>query len=545
MRQQAILALATIVLFISGGLHGRLTVQIPTATDPQVVRDLWVDPVNGDDERNGSSRQTALLTLGEAWRRVPIGTLTGTGYRILLMAGTYPESSLPVYLEERHGTAEFPISIEAVDGRRTAILRGDLNVFETHYLSLVGLVIRPEPAGDAFHCERCSHILLHDTEFDGGRYQAGREEPVAHETIKFNQSSAITITNNDIHGAEDNALDFVAVQNSIIAGNRIHNAQDWCGYVKGGSADIRVERNEFFDCGTGGFTAGQGSGFQFLQSPWLHYEAYSVRVVNNLIHDTEGAGLGVNGGYNVLLAHNTLYRIGSRSHTLEVVFGSRSCDGRPGDEGRERCQQYLDAGGWGTTQVDDGSNYVRIPNKHVYVYNNLIYNPPDFTARWSVFSVPPAFTDGAQAQGNAPNPARADDDLQIRGNLIWTGGDTSLGIEGGEQGCAPSNPTCNEEQLRRDNTINSVEPALIDPEHGIYYPQAGGNVLAAVTYPIPAFPGGDQPQTPPVPPGMLTNDVPVDFTGTSRGSARVPGAFASPPPPQHDIFLPLVRMSTG
>jgi hypothetical protein len=67
-------------------------------------------------------------------------------------------------------------------------------------------------------------------------------------------------------------------------------------YTKGGSAYLSVADNEFFGCGTGGFTTGQGTGFEFMSSPWLHYEAYGVTVVNNVVHDVEGAGLGVNGG---------------------------------------------------------------------------------------------------------------------------------------------------------------------------------------------------------------------------------------------------------
>jgi hypothetical protein len=78
-------------------------------------------------------------------------------------------------------------------------------------------------------------------------------------------------------------------------------------------AYLRVEPNLIYDCGTGGFTAGQGTGFQFMTPPWIQYEVYDVKIVNNLIRDTEGAGLGVNGGYNILIAYNTLVRVGSRS----------------------------------------------------------------------------------------------------------------------------------------------------------------------------------------------------------------------------------------
>ncbi len=112
-----------------------------------------------------------------------------------------------------------------------------------------------------------------------------------------------------------------------------------------------------------------------MTAPFIRYEAYGIDVLDNVITDIQGAGIGVNGGYNVVVARNRLWNVGSRSHWLEVGYGSRSCDGRPGDEGRERCAQNLDAGGWGTTRVDDGTNYVRIPNRHVWLLGNVIDNP--------------------------------------------------------------------------------------------------------------------------------------------------------------------------
>ncbi len=35
------------------------------------------------------------------------------------------------------------------------------------------------------------------------------------------------------------------------------------------------------------------------------------------------------------IAGNRAYDVGTRSHWLELTYGLRSCDGRPGDEGRE------------------------------------------------------------------------------------------------------------------------------------------------------------------------------------------------------------------
>jgi hypothetical protein len=409
-----------------------------------VLLDVWVDPLNGQDTSDGTTRATAVRTLAEAWRRVPRETPLTTGVRIQLMAGEHPRSSIPVYFESRWGTVDAPIIIQSADGSRTAHLRGDLNLFDVRHLSLVGLDIRPDPPGDVVHCELCDHFTIRDSHLDGGAR-------AAHETLKINQSQYVYIESSDIHGADDNAIDLVAVQYGHVIDNRIWDAQDWCMYAKGGSAYLRIERNEIFQCGTGGFTAGQGTGFQYMVSPWLHYEAYGITAKNNSIHDTEGAGLGVNGGYNILFAYNTLERVGSRSHMIEVVYGARSCDGDAADPSRVRCQQNLDAGGWGNTLIADGNNYTRIPNRNVFIYNNVLRNPNGFVSP-AIFSI-----------AEPDEGLRADENLQIRGNTIVNAGD--LG--------AP-------ESILSENTING----------------AGSNQ----TYAIPPFTWTDAPTQPRVPP---------------------------------------------
>jgi hypothetical protein len=52
-----------------------------------------------------------------------------------------------------------------------------------------------------------------------------------------------------------------------------------------------------------------------------------AQFVNNIIRRVAGAGMGVWGCYNCLYAYNTLVSVGNRSHTVEVKFGERSCDG--------------------------------------------------------------------------------------------------------------------------------------------------------------------------------------------------------------------------
>jgi hypothetical protein len=61
-------------------------------------------------------------------------------------------------------------------------------------------------------------------------------------------------------------------------------------------------------CGQAGLRVGQGTGFEFMSTPWMQYEACGMKMTNNIIFDVWGAGLGVIGGYSVLVALNSLYR---------------------------------------------------------------------------------------------------------------------------------------------------------------------------------------------------------------------------------------------
>ena len=471
------------------------------------LQDIWVDPVAGDDGNDGATRATALRTIRAAWNRIPAGVaLSTTGYRLQLVAGDYPEGSFPHYWEARHGTAQFPIILHAVDGPRTARLLGNLNVFDVRYFYLLGLAV--VNAGDVFHCEQCRYVLIRDAHLDGGAR-------LAHETVKVNQSQHIYIESSDIHGAGDNPLDFVAVQYGHLLRNRIHDGGDWCAYVKGGSAYLNVEGNEFFNCGTGGFTAGQGTGFEFMTAPWLHYEAYAIRVVNNVIHDTEGAGLGVNGGYQILMAYNTLYRVGARSHLLEAVFGLRSCDG----DG-PACAARLAQGGWGSAQIGSAGEQP-IPNRDVIFANNVILNPADAPSQWQHLAVYAPRTPAAGT--NIPAPATTDDHLRFVGNVIWNGpSEHPLGVGEGE-GCAASNPTCNVTQLRAANAINTVAPRLVDPAGGDYRLANPEELPAPVA--IPAFLAW-QSFTPAVDPQPVNPNVPVDRAGQPRAGANLVGAYA-------------------
>ncbi|MBA2343412.1 MAG: right-handed parallel beta-helix repeat-containing protein, partial [Thermoleophilaceae bacterium] len=84
-----------------------------------------------------------------------------------------------------------------------------LNIFGVRRLVLRNLTIE----GDV-HCERCVRLRLRRVRIrGGGRVQEG---------LKVNQSAHVVVERSDISGAQDNAIDFVAVQHALIRSSRIH-----------------------------------------------------------------------------------------------------------------------------------------------------------------------------------------------------------------------------------------------------------------------------------------------------------------------------------
>ena len=460
--------------------------------------EYWVDPGTGNDAAVGSAA-APLRSLAEAWRRVPQGGTLAQGVTINLRAGQYPENALPVYWENRHGTAEAPIVLRAADALRSPVLRADINMYNVDHLTISGLTVAP--GHDAFHCELCGNVTIQDSTLDGRGPGGSR---AAHETYKANQSHDLALRRNTIAGADDNAIDFVAVQRAVIQGNNISEANDWCAYAKGGSTQVVVSGNEIHHCGTGGFTAGQGSGLEFLVAPWLTYEATEMAITGNFVHDTEGAAFGVNGGRNIVIADNVAARVGTRSHLLEVTFGYRSCDGNAA-----RCQSLLDQGAWGTS-VAGGGVSVNIPDDQVSILRNTVVNPPGVRSQWQHLEISTPRSNPDTAITTGPSPARTDTGLVISGNTIRNGGvDMPLGIDD-SQVCTPANPTCTVTQILRDNDINGAGAVPV--------PNAVPNGV-----PVPPDPVDPGPVEP-----VLTVPGAPSVTSVVRGNAHVRVGWSAP-----------------
>jgi hypothetical protein len=494
------------------------------------LTELWVSPT-GNDANSGLTMDVPLRTLTAAWGKVP-ATLTSTGYRINLLPGTYlcepgEPDNCQNYFTDRFGTYPFPLILRAYNGPGTATIRGGLDLNHLSYFYLMDVTLAggmPLPTNNSgnnlLHLASVDHVLVRGVTLDGPDCAADTCNNLQ-EVFKVNQAQYLYVENSVIGGAWHSSVDYFAVQYGTFLNNEIHTAGQWCMYIKGGTSYLRIEGNNIHNCQLG-FSAGQSANFPMMRAPWLHYEVYDIKFVNNLLHDLPGVGLGVAGGYNILFAYNTLYRVGTSTEIgypiFEAVRGERGCD--PTTElpnPLPTCNNYISQGGWGPNYVT--TNVPAIPNRNVYVYNNIFYNPAPTQTQWTHFTILEPMNRPGGYQ-NIPNPVTTDDHLSIRGNVIWNG-DASmpLGIED-TQACTSSNPTCNETQLRAENAINTVEPLLADPATGNYHPLESWTA-GVTTFAIPDFIW----DIASVPAGTNSNAVPVDYEGSARNAVDPPGAF--------------------
>lgn len=507
------------VILTSSSIRAQSDYNIGTVT----VKEIWVDPVNGKDVNNGTTRALAYKTLNFAMANVPSLTpFTTTGYKIMLVAGEYPGDDSPPTYSSYQGTLKFPVIIQAADGAGTVKLPS-MSVSDCSYFYLIDLNIETTTGADAVGCSGSNHILIRHCKIDG------------HDT------AMILLSQNTVSftGSQNCYIEDCSVAYAYGANLYISNSQH-CQIVRStfeysaadgmatdyGSADIWFARNTIrYTTKNAVYIGSNGVGYlDGFALPWAHYDAYAVRVVNNIISECDSQAFVCNGGYDVLFAYNTLYKIGGNAPSLiRLGLGKRACSDL---SQQATCKQYLDSGAWGTVHTYNTDDDVAwIPNTHLYIYNNVFYNPTGYETTSSQF----IFDEPKQALQHAscPKPANTDNDLQIKGNIIWNGSATkSLGITA-TSGAQPSNPTCNAALINSGNSIHKQEPLLANPGNGDFHPATGGVIVNASIFPIPDFTWSDLPSKPKEPLVALSNTVAIDFDGASRTNIFIPGAYTS------------------
>lgn len=597
---------------------------------PSAIIDIYVDPVRGSDAAGVDGRSAPFRTLTRALREVPhapIGDATFTpsnSYVIHLWPGTYTARAEDSYMaggtgpagtdpfgaefqggttvafDQRKGTRDLPIVIQAAHPSERPLLNFRLSFRSVQHVHLKNLCVEiPEDMAstgdDAVHIARVPrdrsaaegdlpthHVLIRGCEINGGGVRPPRTDDdadtmaspaarsVSGEVVKVNQCQSVFIERCEIYGTaagNGNCVDFVAVQFGHVVDCDLHDSQtDWAIYAKGGSAFIRIEGNRIHDSAKG-FSAGEGTDVASLVPPWWHYEAYAVQFVNNIVYNTAGAGVNVQGGYDVLVAHNTLYNVGlgegmTSSQMVSLAYGRRNCNARSAE-----CTDWLSlpAGqqAWATTSRDDAD---MVPNRYVYILNNILLMDTSVVSGFNVFSIANAIPDTSAAgfEGDRdaahmptarypdatslPFPLQADRDLDVRGNFVGIVGmtapipqDTLIDPDYSQSAAfydgfrTAASPNRNDGQSPALNTAGGRDDFLNPtPGGNVFQPETTSKVVSPLPGPVgtweadlPALPSSLADGTP-VPardaPWATMHDVYLDLDKVCRRSDRLPGA---------------------
>ncbi|MEI8135333.1 MAG: right-handed parallel beta-helix repeat-containing protein [bacterium] len=492
-----------------------------------ILKEVWVDPVHGlDIPGRGATRAKAYRTVKSAWASIPANVeLTNNGFVIMLAPGKYYDpDNVPSELQSVWGTSENPVIFQAADDTSSVDFPA-IDITTCRYLYFLGINFAHTSGsfGDyVAKFRKCDHVLLRNCKFLGAdslSSDTATSGIVVYQCPNFyvEKSEVSFIGGSDIIKPSGNAIDVFASQYGHIKQSSIHDFASNGVVLRGGSAYYTIEENTLYYGGGSAVSLSIHdtlSGIDNMVIPWVHYNSYDVKCYNNIIHHTLGAGFYCGGGFNILFAFNTLYQTGLRSSLLYLTQARR---GRAVDP--DIAQEYLDSGAWGTTYRDlgDDSSSAPIPNKNIFIYNNIFVNTSDSTTLHPhLFISGPYMTPSVNAQ--CPRPALADENLQIRGNIISNGSpQKQLGLNS-SSGCRESNPTCFEVELRTDNLINAAEQTFVGADFGNFRPEKGSTVFTiGKAVKIPNFDWTSIPTSDHIEPaGNDTNAIPMDLDSNKR-----------------------------
>ena len=147
-------------------------------------------------------------------------------------------------------------------------------------------------------------------------------------------------------------IDAVQANYAILRDSIIHDTTTNGVYYKGGSINTLIERNKVYNTAHSGILLGQSSDenwFNTSANPG-YYESIGGIVRDNIVYNTQGAGIGAWSAQNAQIYNNTLVNV------AQTMFGGILVQG----------QEH-----WPSTGPLAGQDVV-IPSNNVTIYNNVV-----------------------------------------------------------------------------------------------------------------------------------------------------------------------------
>ncbi|UEM24074.1 right-handed parallel beta-helix repeat-containing protein [Skermanella mucosa] len=239
---------------------------------------MWVS--NKGSNSNSGSEGSPFKTIQAALDKATPGTA------VMVKAGTYVEN-----VNFKHsGTEKAPIWLISADGNGAAKIKpasaGTATIagFGEENIVVRGFDVTAQSkqngiqfgmAGTDFK-DMVKNIVVEDNIIRG----AGMDG------IKISQGDNIHILDNTIIGAGDQGIDFVAVNDSVIARNDISKVTGVAGlFAKGGSTNVRIEYNRVHDVDVDGISIGGWTTPKWMRPGMRDYEAKNVVAIGNEVFD--------------------------------------------------------------------------------------------------------------------------------------------------------------------------------------------------------------------------------------------------------------------
>ena len=146
--------------------------------------------------------------------------------------------------------------------------------------------------------------------------------------IKVGQANNAYVLDNVVHdiGTEE-GIDFVGVQNGVIARNEIYNLHNTTAaiFAKGGSADITISDNDIHDVTGDGISAGGWTGDAYVL-PGADYEAKNIDLTGNKVVNVGKVAVSVHGAVDVSITDNYLVSNTKTPWAVYVATGNPNAE---------------------------------------------------------------------------------------------------------------------------------------------------------------------------------------------------------------------------
>ena len=280
---------------------------------------IWVSPTGSDS--NSGSKSTPFKTIQAAVNHATPGT------EIMVEAGTYHEN----VKFNVSGTPSAPIWLVSADGIGAAkVIPGSGSPSATiEAFGEENIVINGFDVSGGNRLENGIQFGMSGHNFNDLTRNIVIENNIVHDTVKDNikvsQGDYIYVIDNKVTNAGDQGIDFVAVNNSVIARNDVSYSRGPAAlFAKGGSTNVLIAENHVSHASVDGIEVGGWSDPQWMRPGFTAWEAKNIIVANNVVDHVGKRPLNIIGAQYIQITHNDLHSNPAYPYVVSISADNHS-----------------------------------------------------------------------------------------------------------------------------------------------------------------------------------------------------------------------------